>query len=107
MHKAKFNLNLIVALAVLIIVGYSFVSSPTGFLVLGQPATKLCTDSDGENNLVRGSCFDNSGEKKVDRCVDFNTAEETYCSPSNQCSYKFKNCPYGYQCAGGACVKLY
>ncbi len=109
---AKQNIKLVVAVVALVFVVYSFFSSPTGFgtaadgLQSGVPATKLCTDSDGENNLVRGSCLDNSGEKKVDRCVDTNTAMETYCSPSNQCVYKYKNCPFGYQCAGGACLKL-
>jgi len=103
----KSNLNLVVTLVAVFIVVYSFVSSPTGFATgTGEPATAFCTDSDGENNLVRGSCLDNSGEKKVDKCADENTAYESYCSPSNQCSYKFKNCPFGYQCAGGACLKL-
>ncbi len=104
---AKLNVNLVVAAVALAIVAYSFFSGPTGFATgTGTPATQLCTDSDGENNLARGSCLDNSGEKKVDKCVDYNTVAETYCSPSNQCSFKYKNCPFGYQCAGGACLKL-
>jgi len=110
----QINWKVLVAVIVVAFVLYSlFGGTTTGFgtasegTLLGTPATKLCTDSDGENNLARGSCFDNSGEKKVDKCADTNTAMETYCSPSNQCSYKFKNCPFGYQCAGGACLKIY
>ncbi|HIH14124.1 MAG TPA: hypothetical protein HA224_02615 [Nanoarchaeota archaeon] len=103
---AKLNLNIIVLLVALVIVGYSFSQQSTGWAIAigaGAPANTVCTDGDGLNTSIFGSCTDSAGLKKTDKCMGANAVQETYCSPSNICSYKPLNCAYGEMCVGGVC----
>ncbi|MEK6807437.1 MAG: hypothetical protein AABX75_00245, partial [Nanoarchaeota archaeon] len=101
---AKLNLNLIVLLTAIVIVGYSFSQQATGFGVAsgaGEPANARCTDGDDINAYKLDSCTDSSGAEKTDKCMGTGAVYETFCSASNICSYKSINCAYGEMCVSG------
>ena len=69
--------------------------------------TYTCTDSDGGKNIyVNGVCEDSLGMKIYDGCLA-GELREVYCDlgNGNLCNYYKTNCPSGYVCKDGACVK--
>ncbi len=96
----KLNLS-VWLLAAVLVVGLIAVATSD---LSGYASAASCTDSDGWNKDVAGTCKDNSGTY-MDSCTGTGGRGyfEYYCS-SGVCKKAPKICPQGQVCQNGACV---
>lgn len=87
------------------------VQKTTELTGLEQIPTTNCTDTDGGNlQDTFGTCTDSNRKTNSDTCVLTGLREplklqEWFCDNST-CKSEIKECPPGFNCAGGMCVQV-
>ena len=68
------------------------------------PVQTICKDPDNLNLEFKGSCIDSKKDLKWDKCID-GKLHEMFCTSKLKCSHKVYECPSGYACQDGKCLK--
>jgi len=68
-------------------------------------AAQACNDSDNGKDIFAKGTVKADGKSYADACNDSGTVNEYYCADDNVSS-KLMDCPDGYECTSGKCVKV-
>ena len=111
----KNNVQLLIAVVALAIVGLSFAGVLQGYaasdVLTATHPSSMCKDSDGGMNMkMSGMCIDSRNTEYTDKCIpglkggQSRAVTEYYCAPNNLCSPLPRQCAGNEVCADGACV---
>jgi hypothetical protein len=70
----------------------------------GKCVNLICEDSDGGKNVEKAGYCKSDGEISNDFCVNETTVREYFCE-NWKCEFEDINCPGGFECKGGECIK--
>jgi len=64
-----------------------------------------CSDEDGGLDIYTTATVRNASASKIDTCVDSRRVKEYYCGDDYAIEYEIRDCPSGYECSNGKCIK--
>jgi len=96
----------IIAIIILLIIGYFVYATLTGRAIAGTGLASLkasCIDSDSGQDIFVKGVVSKGTNSNTDICTSVTILKEYYCF-QNSIKSKGYTCPSGYKCSNGACV---